>query len=143
MPWATPLHTSGPPESPCGQREQGLSSPSSGLVFLPPWGGWAQLGVLADIRALLVLRFHPGIENPAAPPVRSFHPFVTVGQCSPPRDTGQRPDRRTGRGHRDGFCSHSHPSSQLSWAQGFARITLGILPRKNSSSWLNLQHISA
>ena len=83
-----------------------------------------------------------GIDNPAAPPAGNLHPFVTVGQCSRPRDTGQCPDRRTGWGHRGGLCSHSQPSSQLSWAQGFARITLGVSPRKNSSSCLDLQHIS-
>ena len=143
MPWATPSHTSGPPESPCGQREQELSSASSGLVFLPPWGGWSLLGVLADIRVLLVPRFHPGIDKPVAPPAGSPCPFVTVEQCSPPRGTGQRPDRSTGWGHRDGDHSHSPPSSQLIWAQGFTWITLGISPRKNSSSGLDLQHISA
>ena len=137
-------HTrAGPRSHPVG-REQGLRSPSSGLVSLPPWGGWSLLGVLADIRVLLVPRFHPGIDNPAAPPAGSPCPLVTVEQCSPPRDTGQRPDRRTGWGHRDGVRSHSPTvSSQLSWAQGFTRITLKISPSKNSSSCLDLQHISA
>ena len=129
MPWATPSHTSGPPESPCGQREQELSSASSGLVFLPPWGGWSLLGVLADIRVLLVPRFHPGIDNPAAPPAGSPCPFVTVEQCSPPRGTGQRPDRRTGCGHRDGVRSHS-PCPHSSLGPGFYTDNTGDLTEK-------------
>ena len=143
MPWATPLHTSGPPESPCGQREQGLSSPSSGpnspssgLVSLPPWGGWAQLGVLVDIRALLVLRFTLALTilllllQEASPICDCEAVFTPQGQ-------------RTGWGQRGELCSHGHPSSQLSWAQGFAKITPGISPRKNPSFCLDLQHISA
>ena len=58
---------------------------------------WSLLGALADIRALLLLMFQSGPDNPP-PPAGSLHPYVTVGQYSPPRDTGQRPDRRTGWG---------------------------------------------
>ena len=114
MPWATPSHTRGPPESPCGQREQELSSSSSGLVSPPPWDGWSLLGVLADIRVLLVLRFHPGFDNPAGLSAGSLCPYMTVGQCSPPRDTGQRPDRRTGWDTETGFvptAPHLHSSA--------------------------------
>ena len=77
MPWATPLHTSGPPESPCGQRGQGLSSSSLDLFSLPPWGGWSLLGALADKRVFLVLRFQSGPDNPP-PPTGSLCPYMTV-----------------------------------------------------------------
>ena len=99
MPWATPLHTSGPPESPYGLREQGLSSPSADLFSLPPWGEWSLLGALADKRILLVLRFQSGPDNPP-PPTRSLCPYVTLRQYPSPRDLRQTPDRRTGWGHR-------------------------------------------
>ena len=87
--------------------------------YFPLWcPGWSLLGTWADIRALLVLSFHQGIANPTAPPTGSSCPYMTLGQCSHPRDTGQRLDRRTGWGHRDRVHSDCHPSSHLSWPKG-------------------------
>ena len=109
MPWATLSHTSGPPESPCGQRGQGLSSASSGLFSLPPWGGWSLLGALADIRVLLVLRFQSGPDNPP-PPTGSLCPCGTLSQCPSPRDSRQ--DGTGGQAGDTGQSSFPWPQTQ-------------------------------
>ena len=83
MPWATPLHMSGPLELPCGQREQGLGSPFSVILPADAQNGLCE-GPGLTSGPLLVLRFHPGIDKPAAPPTQSLCPYTTLGKCSPP-----------------------------------------------------------
>ena len=62
MPWATPLHMSGPLELPCGQREQGLGSPFSVILPADAQAGLCE-GPGLTSGPLLVLRFHPGIDK--------------------------------------------------------------------------------
>ena len=83
MPWATPLHMSGPLELPCGQREQGLGSPFSVILPADAQAGLCE-GPGLTSGPLLILRFHPGTDKPAAPPTRSLCPYSTLGKCSPP-----------------------------------------------------------
>ena len=70
----------------------------AGLTFLSYLPADAQDGLCEGpgltSEPLLILRFHPGIDKPAAPPTQSLCPYTTLGKCSPPGT--QERDQRGG-----------------------------------------------